>query len=95
MDRSGNVFVADSDNHRVLLFDPNGEPLAQIGGRGSGAGKLDSPADVTVDPNGVVYVADCNNHRIQVFAPSEHAAHGGLLSRLGSAAASYLSRLKR
>ena len=67
------IFVADTGNHRVQVFDLNGTLLYTLGSEGSGEGELLSPEDVAVwrskHPinDSVVAVADTGNHRIQVF----------------------------
>src|SRR3954469_21082281 len=63
------VFVADDDNHRVLVYDAAGGYLAQTGGYGQGNGQFRFPYDVGVDARSPrrLYVADNNNHRVQAF----------------------------
>jgi len=67
VDQEGNVFVADSGNHRVQKFDRDGLFLAQVGGLGSGNGQFNEPWGVALDAQGNLYVADTWNHRIQKF----------------------------
>ncbi|MFP3895808.1 MAG: flippase activity-associated protein Agl23 [Anaerolineales bacterium] len=66
-DDEGNVYVADSHNHRVEVFDGSGQFLRQWGAEGGQPGEFKEPWDVAVGPEGDVYVADTWNHRIQVF----------------------------
>ena len=40
--QTGNIFVADQNNHRVQVFDKNGKHLFKFGDRG-GAGKMNTP----------------------------------------------------
>jgi DNA-binding beta-propeller fold protein YncE len=68
-DVSGNVYVADSDNHRIQKFDGDGTFLTKWGSQGTGDGQFHSPKAVAVDAGGNVYVADWGNNRIQKFAP--------------------------
>jgi hypothetical protein len=77
VDSSGNVYVADSGNHRIRVVSPSGSvsTLAGSGSQGfaNGAGlgaQFYSPFGVAVDSVGTVYVADYNNHRIRVISPS-------------------------
>ncbi len=74
----GLVYVADSDNHRIQVFDAQGTFLRQWGsqcnletGHGcqtpEGDGQFQEPWGLDVGPDGRVYVADTWNHRIQVF----------------------------
>jgi len=67
VDNSVNVYVADSNNHRIQKFDSNGVFLTKWGSGGSGDGFFFFPFGVTVDSSGNVYVADTYNHRIQKF----------------------------
>lgn len=68
-DATGNLYVADSQNHRIQVFDANGVFLRQFGSEGTGAGQFKEPWGVAVAANGNIYVADTWNHRIQVFDP--------------------------
>ena len=63
----GNVYVADSGNHRVQVFDPNGEFVRGWGQQGTGPGEFQEPWSVAVARDGTLYVADTWNHRVQVF----------------------------
>lgn len=75
----GNLFVADFDNHRVLVFrkgertahcviGQGGDFSTRIGNKGGLSAKsLFFPADVAIDPNGNLYVADMGNHRVLKF----------------------------
>jgi uncharacterized protein (TIGR03663 family) len=67
LDAEGNLYVADSQNHRIQVFDANGGFLRQWGSQGNAPGQFNEPWGVAVGPNGDVYVADTWNHRVQVF----------------------------
>jgi DNA-binding beta-propeller fold protein YncE len=68
LDESGNVYVADSNNHRIAVFSGEGKSIRQWGGQGNLQGQFQEPWDVAVDSvAGLVYVADTWNHRIQKF----------------------------
>jgi DNA-binding beta-propeller fold protein YncE len=69
-DAKGNIWVTDTEQHRVEEFNSKGEYLAQIGKFGTEPGKLINPWDVAVDAAGNVWVADTSNARIQEFEPS-------------------------
>ena len=65
---NGNVWVAESGiNHRVSVFDPQGELLFRFGSHGSGPGQFERPADIELDDNGYAWVTDAVNNRVQIF----------------------------
>ena len=66
----GTVYVADSGNDRIELFDAQGRFIAQWGSSGSADGQLSNPVGLALDRQGDLYVADTLNQRIEVFAPS-------------------------
>lgn len=66
-DAAGNIYVADSGNHRVQVFDNSGVFVRKWGTMGSGDNQFQSPYDIEVHPNGKVFVVDRYNHRIQKF----------------------------
>jgi hypothetical protein len=67
LDAAGNVYVVDSENNRVEVFDANGRFLAKWGARGTDFGEFSQPTAIAVDCNGSVYVADTNNNRVERF----------------------------
>ena len=79
VDGAGNVYVADTGNHRVQKFDVNGAFLAKWGTEGSGDGQFKNPSGIAVDGAGNVYVVDRDNARVQKFGAS-----GAFLATWGS-----------
>jgi DNA-binding beta-propeller fold protein YncE/TolB-like protein len=69
IDRRGQIYVADSENHRIQVFDLRGQLLRTIGKRGRANGEFSVPADVAVDEEGYLYVVDSGNRRVQKFDP--------------------------
>jgi len=67
LDAEGRVYVTDSQNHRVEVFDADGRFLRQWGSQGNAPGQFQEPWGIAVDKEGNVYVADTWNHRIQKF----------------------------
>lgn len=72
--QNGDIYVADSRNHRIQVFDANGQFKLAFGvlgkiddGTGLNGGTFNEPWGVAVGPDGSVYVADTWNHRIQKF----------------------------
>lgn len=68
IDPLGRFFVADKDNHRVQVFDPEGNFQFAFGAYGTANGQLKSPQGIAVDADGIVYVADTDNDRLQGFS---------------------------
>ena len=63
-DSRGNVYVADSGNHRIQVFAEEGRFLRKFGKQGGGDGELNWPASVAIDSNDVVYVSEMDNNHI-------------------------------
>ena len=72
--RSCELYVCDSGNNRIQVFDLDLKFKRSFGKKGSGKGHFDFPSDVAFDSSGFIYVADNGNSRIQVFTPSERHA---------------------
>ena len=67
VDAAGQVYVSDTGNKRIQVFDADGRFLGQFGGLGILEGKMDEPVGVALDGEGRIYVADTWNQRVQVF----------------------------
>ncbi len=64
----GRVFVADTHEFRVMIFDSEGHELGHFGGYGTELGKFIYTTDIAFAPNGRMYVSEYGgNDRIQVF----------------------------
>lgn len=68
VDGSGNVYVADTANNRIQVFNSSGVFQYQWGTYGSGNGQFNQPTDVAIDGAGHIWVTDWGNNRIQGFA---------------------------
>ncbi|MEW5760786.1 MAG: 6-bladed beta-propeller, partial [Candidatus Thermoplasmatota archaeon] len=66
LDDIGNIYVSDTWNHRVQIFDSSGRFLKKFGGYGSEEGMFMYPRGIAVD-NARIYVVDSDNHRVQIF----------------------------
>ncbi len=71
VDGDGRVYITDTGNKRVVLFDADGNFLTAFGTPGILEGQFDEPVGLAVDDQGRIYVADTWNKRVQVFAPDE------------------------
>ena len=70
-DSAGRIFVSDFKNHRIQVFDDEGNWLRSFGQQGAGVGEFERPTDLDVGPAGRIYVVDFGNDRIQVFGELE------------------------
>ncbi len=74
LDGSGNLYIADTDNHRIRKVDAVtgristlvGDGTRGFGGEGGPAAEaqLNTPRGVAVDIRDILYIADTENHRI-------------------------------
>ena len=76
-DDEGDLVVADTDNHRIVKIDSEGDLLWSLGGRddrgatrpGTSQGEFWSPQAVCTDSQANIYVADSLNCRVQKLSP--------------------------
>jgi uncharacterized protein (TIGR03437 family) len=105
MDAAGNVLVADSYNHRVLLITPS-QAIRTVAGTGAGgaspegtpplAAQLRGPRAVCADRGGNVYIVDTSNHRVLRLPPGgtlQTAAGNGSRGSAGDDGAARLAQL--
>lgn len=78
VDSSGNVYVADTLNHRIRMIDTAYNVTTIAGGGTAGgtdangtAARFNSPMAVTVSSNGTLYIADTGNNTIRKVTPSK------------------------
>jgi DNA-binding beta-propeller fold protein YncE len=83
LDAAGRLYVADSCNHRIQVFSPEGQWLRTFGGPGSGLGEMSYPYDVRVDSLSYQFVCEFGNSRIQIFDANERPVE--ILGGTGSA----------
>src|SRR5579862_3577964 len=67
VDQEGNVYVADTLNNRIEIFDGDGKFISTFGKPGDGPGYFSRPKGVAVDGDGHIWVADGMQDRVQVF----------------------------
>jgi DNA-binding beta-propeller fold protein YncE len=79
LDKDGNVYVTDTLNNRVEIFDADGNFISLFGKNGDGPGYFARPKGIAVDGDGHIWVADEMQDRLQVFNRD-----GQLLTYIGS-----------
>ena len=67
VDKDGNVYVTDTLNSRVQVFDVDGKYVKRFGERGNSWGMFDKPKGVATDSFGNVYVVDSGWSNVQIF----------------------------
>jgi DNA-binding beta-propeller fold protein YncE len=86
---SGEVAIADSKNHRIQIFDSEGNYKRQFGSKGKEDGHFDRPKSLASDAHGNLLVTD-QTSRLQVFDPK--GAHLCTRSDLGITDSDHESR---
>jgi len=67
VDAEGNLYVADTMNNRIEIFDADGQFVSAFGKNGDGPGYFARPKGVAIDSDGHIWVADGVQDRVQVF----------------------------
>jgi DNA-binding beta-propeller fold protein YncE len=67
VDSDGNLYVADTLNNRIEIFDADGRFISTFGKAGDGPGYFARPKGVAIDSDGHIWVADGMQDRVQVF----------------------------
>jgi DNA-binding beta-propeller fold protein YncE len=79
VDRHGRLYVTDTLNFRVQIFDASGAVVKSIGSQGDGPGRLNRAKGVGVDSEGHIYIADTSFNNFQIFD-----ADGNILLHVGA-----------
>ncbi|HUO57046.1 MAG TPA: NHL repeat-containing protein, partial [bacterium] len=67
-DPSRKIFVADTQNHRVVVLDEKGLVLSSWGTQGNDKAQFNLPRAIAKDHFGKIWVLDTGNSRVQVFS---------------------------
>jgi sugar lactone lactonase YvrE len=78
VDSEGNLYVTDTMNNRIEIFDADGEFIKEFGKAGDGPGYFARPKGIAIDSDDHIWVADGMQDRVQVFNKE-----GRLLTYLG------------
>jgi len=69
VDQDGNLYVSDTWNNRIQVFDADGSFIRAFGRSGDGPGYFARPKGIAIDVDGHVWVADGMQDRVQVYTP--------------------------
>jgi len=67
--KDGRLYIVDSGNFRVQVFDRNGKFLKTFGNIGRQVGQFSRPKEIAADPAGNIYVVDTAFGNFQIFNP--------------------------
>jgi len=67
VDADGNLYVCDTLNDRIEVFDADGKFVTAYGKNGDAPGYFSRPKGIAVDNDGHIWVADGMQDRVQVF----------------------------
>jgi DNA-binding beta-propeller fold protein YncE len=100
VDADGNLYVADTYNNRIEIFDADGNFIRQFGKAGDRPGTFMRPKGIAVDVDGHVWVADAMQDRVQCFTPEGDlliwmGGHGTLPGQFRTLAGLYIDKNNR
>ena len=64
---NGDVYISDTMNGRIQIFDADGTFLSTFGKPGDGPGDFARPKGIALDSDGHIWVADADQNRVKVF----------------------------
>ena len=67
VDAEGNLYVCDTLNDRIEVFDADGKFVRTFGKAGDGPGYFARPKGVAIDSDNHIWIADGQQDRVQVF----------------------------
>ena len=70
VDVKGNIYIVDTGNNRIQIFDSSGKFINKFGSKGKSDGKFNIPFSIALNVKGKMYITDPLNDRIQMFEPS-------------------------
>lgn len=68
IDRKGDIYVADTFNQRIEIFEADGKFVKSIGAQGDAPGEFIRPKGIAVDSEGHIYVADSEFNNFQILS---------------------------
>ncbi len=100
LDKDNNVYVTDTMNYRVEVFDADGNYISQIGKHCDGPGCFAHPKGIAVDSDGHIWVADPMLDILQAFNIEGQllgivGGHGNLLGQFSSLDGVYIDKNNR
>lgn len=72
VDAEGLVYVSDTMNNRIQIFDADGKFISMFGKAGDGPGSFARPKGIAIDSDQHIWVADAYQNRVQIFDKEGH-----------------------
>ena len=72
VDKDGNLYVTDTMNNRVQIFDADGKFISMFGKAGDGEGTFARPKGISIDSDNHIWVVDAFQNRVQIFDREGH-----------------------
>jgi DNA-binding beta-propeller fold protein YncE len=79
VDRRGNLWIVDTENHAIRVIDATSQIVRKVAGTGqpgsdgdggpANRARLDRPHGIAVSLDGLIWIGDTNNNRLRVVAP--------------------------
>jgi len=76
---NGNILVCDRRNHRIQIFDSDGNFISKLGSSGNENGLFRYPFGIAINSKGNIIVSDQFHRQIQIFD-----SEGNFISKFGS-----------
>ena len=100
VDKEGLIYVSDTMNNRIQIFDADGQFVSMFGKPGDGPGRFARPKGIAIDTDGHIWVADAYQNRVQIFDKEGHllgflGSGGTLPGQFGVPAGVYLDKKNR
>ena len=67
INKAEHLMVCDENNHRIQLFEVNGNFIGKFGSKGKKIGRFSRPLSSAVLSDGRIVVTEFYNHRVQIF----------------------------
>jgi hypothetical protein len=68
LDSKGNIYVADSEMHKIFKFNQDGHYITSFGKTGQGPGEFSGILRITVGNDEKIYITDEGNWRIKIYS---------------------------
>ena len=72
LDKDGNVYISDTLNNRIQIFDADGNFVSMFGKAGDAPGTFQRPKGVAIDSDGHIWVVDASQCNVQIYDKEGH-----------------------